>query len=70
LVENYIEKITKQGDSFDMISLQAYGSEFMSHIIIQANPEYSDVIKFPPGINIRVPIINSKKVEVLPPWKR
>lgn len=67
---NYIEYITMQGDTFDILSLDAYDDEFKAHIIIQANPEYADVLIFDEGIKLKIPVIEDESIETLPPWKR
>lgn len=70
MANNYIDYTTTQGDTFDMLALRAYESEFMSHIIIQANPQYADILVFDSGVNLKIPIISRKAASVLPPWKR
>lgn len=67
---NYIEYITMQGDTFDILALDAYDDEFKAHIIIQANPEYADVLIFDEGIKLKIPVIEDESIETLPPWKR
>lgn len=65
-----ISYTTTQGDTFDMLAYRAYGSEFKSHFIIQANPQYASTIVFNSGIVLKIPIISSESASTLPPWKR
>lgn len=61
---------TLAGDTFDSIALDFYNDEALSLNIIQANPEYRNVILFTGGQSLQVPIIEIQTVETLPPWKR
>lgn len=62
---------TAAGDTFDMIALDMYNNEFLSHIIADANPEYADVIVFDAGAKLIIPIIEEKAAApTLPPWRR
>lgn len=66
----YIEYVTMQGDTFDILALDAYNDEFKAHIIIQANPQYADKVIFDEGFKLKIPIIQEDVAETLPPWKR
>lgn len=68
-MDNYVEYTTVQGDTFDMLAFKAYGSEFLSHLIIQANPQYSNVITFDSGIVLKLPKINKQLTATRPPWR-
>lgn len=70
MANNYIEYTTTQGDTFDMLALRAYESEFMATVIIQANPQYADILIFNSGVNLKIPVISRQAATVLPPWKR
>jgi phage tail protein X len=70
VIKEYFEYITMNGDTFDMLALDAYNDEFKAHVIIQANPSYADTISFQEGIKLVIPIINQDAVDTLPPWKR
>lgn len=61
---------TMQGDTFDMIALDAYDEESKAHIIIQANPQHRQVVVFDAGVKLRIPIIAQEGSDTLPPWKR
>lgn len=69
-LDSYIEYETDAGDTFDIIALNFYNNEFKSHIIMEANPQYDDLIIMPAGLLIKVPIIDEDPSETLPPWKR
>lgn len=71
---NIIQHTTREGQRWDTIALDNYGSALMMNKIIEANPGVprSDVL--PPGIILNIPIIDQVEVtisaEELPPWKR
>lgn len=67
---SYFEYVTMKDDTFDILALDAYNDEFKAHIIIQANPQYADVVVFDEGVTLRIPIIKEETIETLPPWKR
>lgn len=62
---------TIQGETWDMLSIRAYGSaEFMDELIM-ANPDQRMVTIFPADIEIVVPAIDTAQtVQNMPPWKR
>ncbi|WP_422447798.1 tail protein X [Thermoanaerobacterium sp. DL9XJH110] len=70
MATNYFEYITMQGDTFDMLALDAYNDEFKAHLIIQANPQYASVLVFDAGVKLKIPIIEQEAAATLPPWKR
>lgn len=61
---------TVQGDTWDMISLDYYGDEHYSHVLMQANPDYITTLVFDAGIRLLIPTINQTAAITLPPWKR
>ena len=62
---------TKSGDFWDVISKEVYGSEMHTDVLIEANPKYVDIFRFPAGIELNVPEIDVKPdYNSLPPWKR
>lgn len=61
---------TKQGETWDMISLLAYGTPYKVAELIEANPKYSDVLIFDEGIILIIPQIEETKIDSLPPWKQ
>ena len=61
---------TTQGDMFDLISYNLFGTELYSDLILKANPKYRDVYIFSSGINLEIPNIEEIPAdENLPPWK-
>lgn len=71
LVKNYQEYVTKQGDIYDALALDAYNDERMASHIIQANLQYMDTLIFDAGIKLRLPALdNIERPATLPPWRR
>ncbi|RCX20877.1 tail protein X [Anaerobacterium chartisolvens] len=66
----YYEYTTLQGDTFDMVALDFYNEESYASVIIQANPAHCKTIIFDAGVTLKIPIIEEKAQETLPPWKR
>ena len=63
--------VTRQGDTWDMIWYREYaelGGERLMSMLIEANSEYADYVKFPAGIVIKVPEAEIPVVKNLPPW--
>lgn len=67
---NYISYTTKEGDTFDILALHFYNDEFQAHQIMGVNPNYIHYISLPPGIILRIPVIEAESSVTLPPWKR
>jgi len=61
---------TKQGETWDLISLAEYGTPYKVADLINANPEYSDVLIFDEGIYLNIPQLEAEKISSLPPWKQ
>ena len=62
---------TIQGDTWDILSIRAYGSAAFMDELIAANPEHSKTVIFPAGVELIVPEIDTAQtVAGLPPWKR
>lgn len=65
-VKNYT---TLQGDAWDAIAYRLWGHESLFVRLMDANPQYLDVVTFPPGINLLVPEIDAPVSEMeMPPW--
>ena len=63
--------ITRQGDTWDMISFRLTGSAEQTVALMQANPQYSDIFIFSAGVVLNVPDFESvMDIETLPPWRR
>lgn len=67
---NALQYITQQGDTFDMLALDAYNDESMASVIIHANPLYAGVLVFDAGVTLTLPIVEATSVQTLPPWMR
>ena len=62
---------TIQGDTWDILSLRAYGSTAFMDKLIQANPDKRMLTIFPAGVEIAVPKVDTTQTAAwLPPWKR
>ena len=57
--------VTMQGDTFDMLALDAYNDEFQAVELIRANPKHADA-----GTTLRIPYLQAAPPESLPPWKK
>lgn len=74
MTKKVIQHTTKEGQRWDTIALENYGSAVLMNKLIEANPGIprSDVL--PAGIILDIPIIEQVDVltnaELLPPWKR
>lgn len=47
--------ITKQGDTWDILAHDIYGSEKLMHVLIAANPTHANTIVFSAGIRLIIP---------------
>lgn len=71
MATNFYKYTTKEGDMFDMIALNFYNEEKMATTIIEANPDYADVVIFDAGIELIIPIVqDTEGIETKPPWRR
>lgn len=69
--QRLIEYTTRQGDTFDELALQVYDSEKKAHLLIEANPDYADVLIFDAGVALTIPVYeNTAPLETLAPWRR
>ena len=63
--------ITVEGDTFDYLALLFYSDEKLASTIIQANPDYCDVIIFDAGVELIIPDVPEAEMpSSLPPWRR
>lgn len=61
--------VTEQGDTWDTLAFDFYGSEKLMHILMAANPDHTDVIVFGVGVEIIVPKAPKSAVNQLKaPW--
>lgn len=70
MANQYFNYTTQSGDTFDILALDAYNEETKASLIIQANPQYADVLVFDAGVVLKIPIIEPEAAATLPPWKR
>lgn len=71
MATNFCKYTTKEGDMFDMIALNFYNEEKMATTIIEANPDYADVVVFDADIELIIPIVqDTEGIETKPPWRR
>lgn len=63
---------TVQGDTWDLISLNQYGSELFTDKIVAANFNYRTVLVFGAGTVLTIPEVKTTEIETtdLPPWRR
>lgn len=70
-ISGYKTYRTVEGDAFDLISLREYNTEKNASYIIQANPDYSDVLIFEAGVELQIPVFDNTAIPTtLPPWRR
>ena len=71
MATNFYKYTTKECDTFDMIALNFYNEEKMATTIIEANPDYADVVIFDADIERIIPIVqDTEGIETKPPWRR
>jgi len=59
---------TIQGQTWDMISKEVYGTEMNAGRLMEANPKQLGVFIFPAGIVLNTPEIEEQESN-LPPWR-
>lgn len=73
-MENIIQHTTTDGQRWDQISTEYYGTAEKMNLIISANPDVPVYDVFPGGVVLDIPIIEKSEVETdlekLPPWKK
>ena len=57
-----------QGQTWDMISKEVYGTELNAGRLMEANPKQLGVFIFPAGIVLNTPEIEEQESN-LPPWR-
>lgn len=60
--------ITKQGQAWDEIAKEVYGSELHADYLMANNLKHIDVFIFPAGIDLATPKLPRYKSN-LPPWR-
>lgn len=61
---------TISGDMWDVIAKRELGSERYTSKLMEANPDYLDIVIFPAGVKLTIPDMDLRKPSILPPWKR
>ena len=62
--------ITKQGDTFDSIAFKVLGNRRYTRELMEANPDYLEVIIFSGGIKLNIPEITEETpISDHPPWR-
>ena len=70
-VTGYLKYTTRAGDTYDTLALTMYNDEKLASRIIDFNPDYSDVIVFDAGVQLRLPIVEGAPApSTLPPWRK
>lgn len=59
---------TIQGDTWDKISAEVYGSESYTSLLMENNPKILDYFVFPAGIVLVVPEMPEEKDD-MPDWR-
>ncbi len=60
---------TVQGDTWDAIAYRLWQRETLMHLLLEANPDYGDLLVFGPDVKLSVPqIAVPAKIPDLPPW--
>lgn len=62
--------ITKQGDMWDSIAYDLYGTEDAMNALLDANIQYRETVVFSSGVVLNVPEYTKPKSSNLPPWRR
>lgn len=61
---------TIQDDTWDLISQKAYGSDKFTHVLTNANRNFSDIIFFDAGAILEIPDLASETKSVnVPAWR-
>ena len=64
---------TVSGDTWDILSKKAYGTEMFMDVLMRANITHRKAVIFPAGVVLDVPAIDTATIESttnLPPWKQ
>ena len=63
--------IARQGQLWDQIALEMYGSEMKASYLLANTQELTDILIFEGGEKVKIPIIQeSELITSLPPWRR
>ena len=62
--------VASQGDTWDKISFEQYGSEYFVNELLLSNAKYNDVVVFAGGEKLAIPDIEIESNETLPQWRK
>ena len=62
--------LTVQGDMWDVISFRVYKTEYLMHLIVDANPKYRNIVVFPANCELDIPDVSESNNVDFPPWRR
>mgnify|MGYP001233819632 CR=1 FL=1 len=65
------EYVTVQGDMWDSIAKKTLGSEYYMDVLMEANPDYRQIVVFPANVKLVIPDVETEETpDTLPPWRR
>jgi len=62
--------ITKQGDTWDLISHNVYGTSKYIGLLMQNNFNLLDTFIFGAGTEVNIPELSEEKSEDIPEWRK
>lgn len=63
--------VTTYGDTFDKLAFEFYDDPLLASVLMQANPDYSDVLIFEDNVELMIPEISTVEIPTtLPPWRQ
>lgn len=60
--------VTDQGDTWDLVSYRAYGTEKYTGLIMDANMQYIDIFVFDAGVRLDIPKLPEEEND-MPDWR-
>ena len=70
-VTEYVEYMAKAGDTFDLLALRMYGDDQFAGYISDFNPDYSEILIFEGGEQLKIPVVSDVgTAETIAPWRR
>ena len=64
------KETTIQGQAWDQVSLERYGSEKQMGALLPANADEIDALLFEGGVTLEIPEVEPLREKSLPPWER
>lgn len=61
---------TIQGQAWDQVAIERYGSEKQMAVLLSANVEELDALQFSGDMDLNIPDVAPQPVRSLPPWER